>query len=203
MRRPAIVAFALAATATLGGGLAYAADPLPADLLAIHQRAIDDGRCRDQTQLNLLLANYPAVIAALSPTDTMYVIPCDFGVINPSAVVYVVTTGDHAGIRPVIFAQYDQDFGWIGDTVQFNAVFDPKTKTLTAHEYYDPAGDCGADGTWVWHDYAFAMVKYRYQVPCDHTQTFATWPVIFQKPADGAPPRPQIGTLPDFFQVPN
>jgi hypothetical protein len=117
--------------------------------------------------------------------------------------VYVVSTGDHAGVRQLMFAQFDQDFGWIGDTVQFNAVFDAKTKTLVAHEFFDPAGDCGSEGTWLWRDYVFALVKYRYQVPCDHTHTYANWTVIWDVPVPGTPPRPQIGPLPHFFQQPN
>jgi hypothetical protein len=197
LRYLAVVASGLGTT--LCASLAGAATPLPPELLAIHQRSVDDGVC--DKQLDLLVANYPPVVASLSPTDTLYVLPCAFGVYNPASVVYVVSTGDHAGIRPLMFAQYDQDFGWIADTVQFNAKYDPATKTLTAHEYYGPGGDCGSEGAWVWRDYAFALVKYRFQVPCDRTHTPATWTVIFEAPPAGAPPRPQIGAIPHFFQA--
>src|SRR5258708_3459624 len=79
---------------------AFAADPLPADLLAMHQRAIDDGECQ---RLPLLLANYPPIVAVLSATDTLYVIPCDFGVLNAPARLYVISTGIHAGVQPLLF----------------------------------------------------------------------------------------------------
>jgi hypothetical protein len=178
---------------------ARAATPLPPDVIAMHQRAIGDGIC--DKAFDLLLANYPPVVAQLSPTDTLYVLPCDFGVYNPASVVYILSSGDRAGVRPLMFAQYDQDFGWIGDTVQFNAQFDEATKTLTAREYYGPGGDCGSEGTWVWRDYAFALAKYRFQVPCDRTHKLAEWTVIYEAPRGGAPPRPQVGAIPDFFQT--
>jgi hypothetical protein len=179
----------------------FAAEPLPAELIAVHQRAIDDGECQG---LPLLLANYPPVVAKVSPTATFYVIPCDFGVINAPARLYVLSTGVHAGVQTLLFAHFDMDFGWIGDDVLFNVAFDQKTGTLMAHEYFDPAGDCGYEGTWVWRDYAFAMVTYRFQGVCDHTRAYKDWPTVWQAPAsDAGAPRPQIGKLPDFFQAPN
>src|SRR6185295_2254995 len=142
--------------------------------------------------LPMLLANYRAIIVPLSPTDTLYVLPCDFGIINAPSRVYVVSTGQRAGVKAVLFAAFDQDFGWIADDVLFNVVFDAQSKTLSAHEFFDPAGDCGYDGKWVWRDYAFAMVSYRFQGTCDHTQRYPNWPLIWQTPtADGAP-RPQV-----------
>jgi hypothetical protein len=193
-------AFCTAAAAVLASAAALAADPLPAPLLALHQRAIDDGECQS---LPLLLANYKPTIAQLSATDTLYVLPCDFGVINAPSRVYVISTGPQAGVRPVLFGAFDQDFGWLGDDVLFNVAFDPQTRTLTAHEFFDPAGDCGYDGTWVWRDYAFAMVTYRFQGTCDHTRRYPNWPLIWQAPNSAAAPRPQVGPLPDFFQAPN
>jgi hypothetical protein len=193
------LAAALAATATVLSAAAQAATVLPPEVVAMHQRAIGDGVCNKA--FDLLSANYPPVVAPLSATDTVYVLPCDFGVYNPASVVYVVSTGDHAGVHPLMFAQYDQDFGWIGDTVQFNAQFDPTTKTLTARQYYGPGGDCGSEGTWVWRDYAFALAKYRFQVPCDRTHKLADWTVIFAAPPAGSAPRPQVGEIPNFFQT--
>jgi hypothetical protein len=190
----------IGAVLALGATAARAADPLPAALVAMHERSITDGECQT---LPLLLANYPPVVAKVSATDTLYILPCDFGVINAPSRLYVVSTGAHAGILPLIFAAFDIDFGWIADDVLFNVVFDPKTVTLTAHEYFDPAGDCGYEGTWVWRDYAFAMSKYRFQGVCDHTHAYKDWPTVWQAGSAAEAPRPQIGTLPDFFQAPN
>jgi uncharacterized protein DUF1176 len=151
----------------------------------------------------LLVANYKPIMAPLSATDTLYVLPCDFGVINAPFRVYVMSTGPHPGITAVLFAAFDQDFGWVGDDLVFNAAFDPQTKTLTAHEFFDPAGDCGYAGVWAWRDYAFAMVSYRYQGTCDHTQAYPNWPLVWQAPNAPNAARPQVGPLPDFFQAPN
>lgn len=197
---PVLVRGAIAVMLAAGiTGPAAAAVGFPPEVMTLHQRAIDDGTC--DRNLDLLVANYPTVVAQVSQNDTLYVIPCAFGVLNPASVAYVVTTGAHAGMRALIFAQYDQDFGWIGDTLQFNAKFDPATKTLTAREFYGPGGDCGTEGTWVWRDYAFALVRYRFQTPCDRTHKVGDWTVIYEAPAAGGPPRPQIGEIPHFFQT--
>ncbi len=190
----------LATVATLAlAGPAAAAVNLPPEVLALHQRAIDDGIC--DRNLDLLFANFPTVIARVSPADTLYVVPCAFGIINQPSVAYVVTTGAHAGTRALMFAQYDQDFGWIADTLQFNAKFDPATGTLTSRELYGPGGDCGTEGTWVWRDYAFALTRYRFQAPCDRSHKLGDWTVIYEAPAGGGAPRPQIGDIPNFFQT--
>jgi hypothetical protein len=199
MRRLRAVS-ACTAAALLAPAVAHAADPLPPALVALHQRAIDDGECQ---ALPLLLANYKPTVAPLSVTDTLYVLPCDFGVINAPSRVYVGSTGLHPGMTAVLFAAFDQDFGWVGDDVVFNVAFDPQTRTLTAHEFFDPAGDCGYAGTWAWRDYAFAMVSYRFQGTCDHTQAYPNWPVLWQSAGAANAPRPQVGPLPDFFQAPN
>jgi hypothetical protein len=181
-----------------GTGVAGAADPVPQAVVTMHQRAVDDGECQ---ALDGMLMYYKPTIAALSPTDTLYILPCDFGILDPPSRLYIQSTGAHPGVRVLMFAQYDRDFGWIGDDEQFNAAFDPKTMTLTAREYFDPAGDCGSDGTWVWRDYAFQLQSYRYQGACDHTKGVKDWPTVWTFPSSAdAAPRPQIGTVPDFFQ---
>ena len=83
-----------------------------------------------------------------------------------------VNPGTELEIANKYFVGELQELGWMGDDVLFNVAFDPQTRTLTAHEFFDPAGDCGYDGTWVWRDYAFAMVSYRFQGTCDHTQRY-------------------------------
>jgi hypothetical protein len=168
---------------------AEAADPLPAALLAMHQRSIDDGECAPLDAA--MLSNYPPIVAVLSPTDTLYGVLCSVAAFNAPWRLYVVSTGDQAGVHPLIFAEYADNYGWVANDVLFNTGFDPKSLTLTAHEYFDPAADCGWDGTWVWKDFAFALLTYRYQGTCDGTHAFKDWPTIWQLPAAGAaPPSP-------------
>jgi Protein of unknown function (DUF1176) len=177
---------------------AEAADTLPDNLLAVHQQTIDNQECQP---LDGLLPYYSPIVATLSAGDTLYIIPCDIGIINTPWRVYLVSTGSHAGVHPLAFSQFDHNFGWIADSVQFNVSFDAKTKTLEAREYFDPGADCGADGTWMWKGHAFALLTYRYQSACDNTKTFKTWPTVWQLPADAAA-QAQDNAAPDFYEGP-
>src|SRR5437763_173927 len=102
-------------------------------------------------------------ISAPSTTANARRCRCSWPITSRPSRLYVGSTGLHPGMTAVLFAAFDQDFGWVGDDVVFNVAFDPQTRTLTAHEFFDPAGDCGYAGTWAWRDYAFAMVSYRFQ----------------------------------------
>jgi hypothetical protein len=150
---------------------------VPAAVLAMHERAVANGEC---VPLETLLQWYKPTAGALSDADTLYIVPCDQGVFNSPFKLYVVSTGDTVEVRELAFAQFDPDFGWIGDTVQFNPAYDPATRTLTARQSYTAFGDCGTAGTWIWRKFAFAMTEYRLQKDCDGSHPYGTWPVIWK-----------------------
>jgi hypothetical protein len=150
---------------------------VPQAVLTVHDRAVANGEC---VPLETLLQWYQPSSAPLSDTETLYILPCDQGVSNSPSKLYVMTGGDTPQVHALSFAQYDVDFGWIGDGVLYNAAYDPATRTLTGHESYSTLGDCGTAATWVWRKFAFAMVEYRLQAVCDGTHRFGSWPVIWK-----------------------
>lgn len=122
----------------------------------------------------------PPISARLSQTATVHAIPCTRGAYNVTYRLYLVETGEIGGIRPLYFADYSERFGWTGTDILFNVDIDPATGILSSFAKGRGLGDCGSAGTWLWQDYAFALVQFVHQEDCNGTMP-EDWPVVFHR----------------------
>lgn len=148
---------------------------LPSMLLEYHAQISD---CEDVGSQHLI--NYEAIRGVLSQTALLYGLPCSTGAYNIFYRFYVVESGEIGGITPLYFADYVDDFGWIGSDILVNASYDSKTKVLTSFNKARGLGDCGSRGTWRWRDYAFEMVEFRAETACQG-KAVDRWPILYSK----------------------
>lgn len=107
----------------------------------------------------------------------LHIYSCFSGPYNFSHLFYVVRRGGE--IAPILFADYADDYGWLGTDQLFNYDFDPKSGWL--HSFYKSRGlgDCGSTGTWVWNNDLFRLLEFRAWDECDESRMSDDWPVVF------------------------
>ncbi len=177
----AVAALALSCSA------AAAQSALPPELAKVHDASVSVGECQP---LDYMSQWYSVTTATLSDTETLYIVPCQTGVVNPGVKLYAYNPNPEPSplneavpVRTLNFAQFRSGYGWVGQRVLLNAKYDEATHTLTAFEAFSVIGDCGESGTWTWRDGDFALTEYHFQDECDGTHAFRHWPVIWQEPS--------------------
>lgn len=126
------------------------------------------------------LALIPPISARLSQTATVHALPCTRGAYNVTHRLYLVETGEIGGIQPLYFVEYSERFGWTGTDILFNVDIDAATGTLSSFTKGRGLGDCGSAGTWLWQDYAFALVRFVHQEDCNGTPP-EDWSIVFER----------------------
>ena len=131
------------------------------------------------------MRHFAPVIAQLSKTAILYAIPCTAGAYNIAYRLYMRETGEIGGVETLYFATWSGDYGWGGTDLLFNINVDgPRLSALYKGR---GLGDCGTNAQWVWRDYAFRLVRYAAQDPCEGIPA-ENWPVIFEYSRDGNEP---------------
>ena len=105
-------------------------------------------------------------IHPLTNDFTLYMVPCAAGAYNFSFTLYVGYVGSEFFSR-LLFADFNDRYGWTGVDQLYGAVFVDETLTLTS--YYKGRGlaDCGTAGVWVWDEYGFKMLAFFAKSECD------------------------------------
>jgi hypothetical protein len=127
-----------------------------------------------------LLRAFKPVIGVLSPTATLYAIPCTASAGNVSFRLWVLETGEIGGLTPQYFATFDPALGWRGTDVVHNVAYDAATRRLTAT--FKAGGGCGTRGVWRWKKWTFEMLETRVATACVDGKDPAEWPVVWQSP---------------------
>ncbi|TDI54725.1 MAG: DUF1176 domain-containing protein [Alphaproteobacteria bacterium] len=154
-----------------------------ADLQLVFDRHVAESRCEDPD--SVWMRHFAPVIAQLSKTAILYAIPCTAGAYNIAYRLYMRETGEIGGVETLYFATWSGDYGWGGTDLLFNINVDgPRLSALYKGR---GLGDCGTNAQWVWRDYAFRLVRYAAQDPCEGIPT-ENWPVIFEYSRDGNEP---------------
>lgn len=151
-----------------------AAAGVPAELVARHGatecEAIDSPR----------LAALDPLIAPLSDTATLYVLPCyarDGG--RVAARLWLIESGEIGGVHALYFADFSSRFGWTGTEVLENVAYDEGARVLTATMPGTSDG-CGRTGRWRWDAYAFKLERFAVWEDCIRPRAAATWPVVYE-----------------------
>ncbi len=151
-----------------------------ADLQLVFDRHVAESRCEDPD--SVWMRHFAPVIAQLSKTAILYAIPCTAGAYNIAYRLYMRETGEIGGVETLYFATWSGDYGWGGTDLLFNINVDgPRLSALYKGR---GLGDCGTNAQWVWRDYAFRLVRYAAQDPCEGIPA-ENWPVVFAYPPNG------------------
>ncbi len=118
-------------------------------------------------------------IHQVSENDWLYIMPCARGAYSSASRLYLENR-QFDEIRPLHFATFSEDYGWGGTNALIDVEFDPERNVLTSFARGRGLGDCGSSATYVWRDYDFKLLEYRYWEACDGTRMPADWPVIYQ-----------------------
>lgn len=127
-----------------------------------------------------LLRAFKPVIGVLSPTATLYAIPCTASAGNVSFRLWVLENGEIGGLTPQYFAGFDPAYGWRGSDLLHNVAYDEKTQRLTST--FRAGGGCGTRGVWRWKKWTFEMLETRVASTCVAGKDPADWPVVWQTP---------------------
>jgi|GEM_PF-5683544 len=174
---------AMAQTSNTGQIAPQTAEETAADLQLVFDRHVAESRCEDPD--SVWMRHFAPVIAQLSKTAILYAIPCTAGAYNIAYRLYMRETGEIGGVETLYFATWSGDYGWGGTDLLFNINVDgPRLSALYKGR---GLGDCGTNAQWVWRDYAFRLVRYAAQDPCEGIPT-ENWPVIFEYSRDGNEP---------------
>ena len=179
---------AQAATPQSGGAAPKkAANALPEAIAKIHAA---DAECDMQERMPQIFKE-GTVRGSLDDNNTLFMLPCFAGAYNTGFRIYVFNMRYPEDVRPEYFAAYSDRRGWFGKPDLINAVYDPTTKTITAHELGRGIGDCGSLPSYRWTADGLRLVTFRYWAKCDGTHMADDWPVIYDYEKDtraGGPP---------------
>ena len=84
------------------------------------------------------------------------------------------------GLEVLSFADYSEDYGWMGTDQLINADFNPATGSLFSFNKGRGIGDCGSSGRWVWRQYAFQLREFSSWDDCENGKEPDQWPVVFK-----------------------
>jgi hypothetical protein len=117
------------------------------------------------------------VVARLAPGVVLWGPQCSSGAYNELNIFFI---GDeHAGhLRRVKFSYPPGASSSGADAPLFNAQFDAKTQTLSAHAKGRGPGDCGQDDAWVWDGKAFQLAHESGLATCRGASP-DDWPPVF------------------------
>ncbi len=142
-----------------------------------HQAQCDTAKEGDDAALSYKISYHNKSDAADVPASEarLFRFFCQMGAYNETHVYYLWNEAD--GLNEQHFATPELDIRYEGDNPDgklesvnvigyrsenalVNSSFDDKTMTLLSHSKWRGVGDASSDGTWLFRDGAFALVKY-------------------------------------------
>ncbi len=144
--------------------------PAPPDgTAAEHETAIGmvlarhaESDCEDPASDHM--KRFRGIASTLSPTATLFAIPCTASGANTTYRLYVRESGEVGGVTVLYFATWSKDHGWSGTDLLYNIALDGPR--LTAHYKASAKGDCGTYGEWTWTGYAYRLDRFAVEERC-------------------------------------
>ncbi|MYZ48839.1 DUF1176 domain-containing protein [Propylenella binzhouense] len=174
----ALLALALAggaAGAQEGTGAPAEAGGIPPDstigmVLAKHA----ESGCEDPGSEHM--KRIPGLVSTLSPTATLFAVPCTASGPNTTYRLYVRESGEVGGLEVLKFATWTPDHGWTGTDLLYN--IEIEGPRLRARFKAAPKGDCGTYAEWTWADYAYRLDRFAAEPDC-RGRAVADWPIVY------------------------
>jgi hypothetical protein len=107
----------------------------------------------------------------------LHVSSCFSGPYNFGSLFFVQPLDD---LELLSFADYSEEYGWMGTNQLINAQFDPNSGWLVSFNKGRGIGDCGSAGRWVWRQYAFQLREFSSWDDCDNGRESENWPIVFK-----------------------
>lgn len=140
---------------------------------AVLYRHATTGDCESPESENM--ASREVVVGVLSPTSTVYAIPCTAGATGLTYRLYLRDSGEIGGVETLYFALHDPRFGWIGSDLLSGVSFDADKATLNAAFTGRSDRHCGYRASWRWSDYAFRLQSFRGPSDCAQSGSPKRW----------------------------
>lgn len=144
---------------------------------AVLYRHATTGDCESLESENM--ASRDLVVGVLSPTSTVYAIPCTAGATGVTYRLYLRDSGEIGGVETLYFALHDPRFGWIGSDLLSGVSFDAEKGTLSAAFTGRSDRHCGYRATWRWSDYAFRLQSFRGPTDCAQSGSPERWKSVY------------------------
>ncbi len=144
-------------------------DNLPALLLDAHELT---SNCESLQSIE----GAEPIAAEISDVARLYALPCSNSSHDGATWrVYLFETGEIGGIRPLLFALFTPEFGWVGSDLLRGVEIDAATATITHKSLDRWGGACGGFGRWQWNDYTLKLDQFRYRKSCKQSKNPASW----------------------------
>lgn len=148
-------------------------DALPELLVNTHQLTSD---CE---ALSTIVGANP-IEARLSDVARLFALPCTSSSQGDATYrVYLFETGEIGGIRPLLFAMFTPELGWVGSDILRGVELDAGTAMITHHTLGQWGGACGTYGRWQWNDFTLKMLEFRYRKSCSSSRSPENWVQVF------------------------